>query len=745
MTRDDWNNYNHAKCCYICNEKFTRDKYKVRDHNHITDKYRGAACNKCNLKLRLTTTISVIYHNLKGYDMHLLLQEVGRFKRELTVIPCNMEKYMSFSIGTKKKCWDYEKKEYVDKLKYDLRFIDSFQFLSSGLSKLVNNLRQEGLHKFKYLKQEMNDNVELLTRKGVYPYSYMDSWKKFVVSTQKLQKQDFRNDLTGEEISDDNYSFYKLVCKKLKLKTLRDYHDLYLKSDVLLLAEVFENFRKMSLEYYELDPAHYFSAPGLSWDACLKMTGIELELISDPDMYLFIENGLRGGLSVITRRKGMANNKFMKSYDENSKSKYIAYFDANNLYGWAMSQYMPYGGFKWINPEEFDLDSVKENSKQGHILEVDLEYPKELHDLHNDYPYCPEQMVIKDEMLSEYCKTIANQHGMKSSKYTKLVASLGNKEKYVIHERNLKQAIDAGLILKKIHRVLEFDQKPWMKKYIDFNTEKRKMAKNDFEKDFFKLMNNSVFGKTMENVRKRQNFKLICDKAKFQKYVSKPNFINGVIFNENLVGVHYIKEKILLNKPIYVGFSILDISKTLMYDFHYGHIKPKYGNKAKLLFTDTDSLCHEIQTKNLYQYINIDKYLFELSEINDPRFDKYKDYTNKKALGKMKLENPNNIIKEFIGLKSKMYSILFENGSEEKKAKGIVKSVIKKDLKHKNYNDILESGKKMYSKMKVIRSQKHRIYTMEMNKVSLSDYDDKRFIQKNGIGSYAYRHYKTQE
>ena len=181
-----------------------------------------------------------------------------------------------------------------------------------------------------------------------------------------------------------------------------------------------------------------------------------------------------------------------------------------------MSQNMPCRKFNWVKPEKFDLDSVRKKSKKGHILEVDLEYPKELHDLHNDYPYCPEQMVIKDEMLSEYCKRIANEHGMKSSKYTKLVATLGNKEKYIIHERNLKQAIDAGLVLKKIHRVLEFDQKPWLKKYIDFNTEKRKIAKNDFEKDFFKLMNNSVFGKTMENVRKRQNFILICEKTKFQ-------------------------------------------------------------------------------------------------------------------------------------------------------------------------------------------------------------------------------------
>jgi hypothetical protein len=434
----------------------------------------------------------------------------------------------------------------------------------------------------------------------------------------------------------------------------------------------------------------------------------------------------------------------MKNYDKESHSKFISYFDANNLYGWAMIQSLPYGGFKWKKPKTFDLDSVRKDSKKGHILEVDLEYPKDLHDLHNEYPYCPEHKKVTEEMLSSYCKGIAKEHGVKPSKYTKLISSLADKKKYVIHERNLKQAIEAGLVLKKIHRVLEFNQKPWMKEYIEFNTEKRKMAKNDFEKDFFKLMNNSVFGKTMENVRKRQNFMLISDTVKFEKYASKPNFINGVIFNENLVGVHYIQEKIMLNKPIYVGFSILDISKTLMYDFHYGYIKKKYGSKANLLFTDTDSLCYEIRTRNQYEDMHSNKKHFDLSELSKPRFEKYKDETNKKVLGKMKLECPNSIAKEFIGLKSKMYSICYDDGKEVKKAKGIVKSVIKKDLRHEKYNDILTSGSKMYSNMKVIRSQKHRIYTMELNKVSLSAYDDKRFIKKDGIHSYAYGHFKTQ-
>jgi len=268
MTVNVWTKYNSAKCCYICKGEFTKENIKVRDHNHITDKFRGAACDKCNKQLKLSHIIPVIFHNLKGYDMHLLLQEVGRFKRELKVIPCNKEKYMSFSMGSMKKCWDYKSKEYVDKLKFDLRFIDSFQFLSKSLSASVDNLRKEDLKKFKYLEQEIDENIELLTRKGVYPYSYIDSWEKFDVPTQKLKKEHFKNDLTGDDISDSDYLFYKSVCEHLKLETLRDYHDLYLKTDVLLLADVFENFRKVSLEYYGLDPAHYYTSPGLSWDEC---------------------------------------------------------------------------------------------------------------------------------------------------------------------------------------------------------------------------------------------------------------------------------------------------------------------------------------------------------------------------------------------------------------------------------------------------------------------------------------------
>jgi len=576
----------------------------------------------------------------------------------------------------------------------------------------------------------------------------MNKWSTFDVNPKKLKPKHFTNDLTGEKISDDDFTFFRKVCKKFKIKNLGEYHDLYLKTDILLLADVFEHFRKTCLSAYKLDPGHYYTDPGLAWDACLKMTGIELELLSDIDMHLFIEQGLRGGVSIITHRKGTANHKYMKHYDPKKPSKYILDLDANNLYGWSMSQSMPYKGFKWINPTNFRLRSYKKlcsnKLKRGHILECDIEYPSNLHDLHNDYPYCPEQVVVKSEMLSDYSSNIAKQHNTKNYEFTKLIPNLNNKVKYIIHERNLRQAVDAGLIITKIHRVLEFDQKPWMKPYIDFNTEKRKQAKNEFEKNFFKLMNNSVFGKTMENVRKRINVKLITDENELTRYLSKPYYISSKIFNENLVAVHSIKKSVKLDKPVYVGFCILDISKTLMYDFHYGFIKNLYATKAKLLFTDTDSLCYEIKTKDVYQDMHDNKDMFDLSDITDDRFKKFYDGKNKKVLGKMKPEYVNNIIQEFVGLRSKMYSIKFEDGQEHKKAKGIVYNVTQKDLRHEMYKTILETGGKMYSRMNVIRSNKHQLYTMEMNKVSLSAYDDKRWIKNDGISSFAHGHYRTK-
>ena len=256
---------------------------------------------------------------------------------------------------------------------------------------------------------------------------------------------------------------------------------------------MFENLRNKCIEINELDPIYFASAPGLAWQVCLKKTEVKLELLTDFDMLLIIEKGIRGGICQTTHRYAKANNKYMKNYDKNNESSYIEYLDANNLYGWAMSQKLPVNGFKWENDlsrfNERFIKNYNENSDIGYFLEVDIDYPKELFNLHKDLPFLPERKKVE--------------------KVEKLICSIEDKKKYVIHIRALKQALNHGLKLKKEHRIIKFNLKPWLKPYIDMNTKYRTEAKNELEKNFFKLMNNSGFGKTMENVRNHRDIKLV--------------------------------------------------------------------------------------------------------------------------------------------------------------------------------------------------------------------------------------------
>ena len=738
MSNEDEQEFKKSTRCHICDKKYNEEDIRVRDHCHITGVFRGSAHQDCNLKLKMKPEeikIPVIFHNLRGYDSHFIMQKLGQIVKKHTyknnkgeekqmninAIPNNMEKYMAFMLGN------------------HLTFIDSFQFMSSSLDKLVSNLPVEAL---KYTSEKFQkEKFNLMTRKGIYPYDYMDSFDKFN-KTELPTKEEFYSQLSDEHISDEDYTHAKKVWNTFKLQTMGEYHNLYLKSDILLLADVFENFRKTCLQYYKLDPCHYFTSPGLSWDAMLKMTNIKLELMTDINMFQFIEKGMRGGISYIANRFGSANNKYMKEYDDKAPSKYIMYLDANNLYGWAMSQYLPTGGFKWMSEKKINkinLAKYDESCNKGLILEVDLEYPKELHNLHNDYPLGAEKVKVNNTMLSEYCQKIQKKFNISTGLVHKLIPTLSNKEKYVLHYRNLQLYLDLGLKLKKVHRVLEFNQSAWLKQYIDFNTQKRSQAKNAFEKDFFKLMNNSVFGKTMENIRKRVDVRLVTDDKKLLKMASKPTFVCSKIFNENLVAVHKIKETVTLNRPAYVGMCILDLSKTLMYDFHYNYIKQKYGEKAKLLFTDTDSLTYEIESEDVYQDFWNDKDRFDNSDY--PENSSYFDKTNKKVIGKFKDEAAGVPICEFVGLRSKMYSYIKDNNKVEKTAKGIKKNIMKGNIKHEDYKNVLFKNEQMQHKMKTIRSDKHQLGSYEMNKISLSCFDDKRYISKDGIKSFAYGHY----
>ena len=318
------------------------------------------------------------------------------------------------------------------------------------------------------------------------------------------KKEAFYSTLTDSGISDEDYEYAKKVWIAFECETLGDYHDLYLKTDVLLLADIFENFRKTCLKHYGLDPAHYYTSPGLSWDALLTPTSptsnIKLELLTDCNMYLFIEKGMRGGISTEMQRYAKANNPYLHDYDPDKETSYILYLVANNLYGWAMSQPLPVDNFRWMRkmPTEKQIMSWQVKRKTGFILEVDLEYPQELHDKHNSYPLAPETTQLPEDWYSPYQKELARELGLSKDKTEKLLLTLKDKENYVIHYRNLQLYLSLGMRLKKAHSVLAFGQEDWMEPYIRLNTELRKKATSDFEKNFFKLMNNSVFGKTMK-------------------------------------------------------------------------------------------------------------------------------------------------------------------------------------------------------------------------------------------------------
>ncbi|XP_071568779.1 uncharacterized protein [Temnothorax nylanderi] len=459
----------------------------------------------------------------------------------------------------------------------------------------------------------------------------------------------------------------------------------------------------------------------------LKHTCINFELLTDIDMVLFIERGIRGGLSQCSNRYARANNKYMQYYDSSKPSSYLMYFDVNNLYGWAMCQPLPYADFQWVEDvSNFDFSAIALDSPTGYILEVDLEYPENKHDAHADLPFCP----TRDKPPGK--------------QQEKLLATLYDKKRYVIHYRNLQQCTHHGLRVTKIHRVLQFAQSAWLRTYIELNTKFRTLAKNEFEKNLYKLMNNAVFGKTMENVRNHVDVKLLTKwegRYGAEAMIARPNFHSRSIFSENLIAVELRKLEVKFDKPIYVGMCILDVSKICLYEFHHEYMSPLYGDKCKVTYTDTDSLIYHIECDDVYENMKDDIVRFDTSDYAvDNAYGI--PLANKKVPGLMKDENNGAIMTEFVGLRAKMYALRVDGKKDCKKAKGVKNNVVARTITFDDYTRCLRDEIEMTRSQSCIRSKKHEVYTVSETKIALSPYDDKRYIIPDSTDTLPWGHYK---
>lgn len=810
MTNDDWKVYQTSQTCYLCSETFAskeeceehwnksgeedkktnkkrpHPKRKVRDHCHLTGKFRGAACNQCNMLMRLKRVVPMVAHNCRGYDSHFFLQAIDKDDplKEIKVIPTNTENYLKMSATLKQECGP--------SIRIDL--LDSFSHLGSSLDKLAKLLNDDQLVSTKEFIRSMSksDNdfqikFNLAKTKGVYPYEYFDSLEKFketslppvqyFVSSLEHHGKTFQQLSTKQRLSiTTKYRRALKMWEAFEFNTLQEYHDFYLQLDVYLLCDVWQNYRKTCFEKFELDPSYYPTLPSFCWDAMLKKTEVELELLTDENMYMLLERGKIGGISMVgSKSYSEANHPLLSSYDASKLHKFIKYADVNGLYSWAMKQLLPYKKFRWIPLNEFDLQYAIKNadSENGCILRVDFDIPEELHDKFKDYPILPENIAVTDNMLSAHQRkikeTLLSYKSFNETEVKKLIPNLYNKKDYVIHIKHLALAIelcgDAFDVNKhlKIHQVLGFKQRAWLKPYIDLcMTERQKDGISDFEKDFWKLCSNAVYGKTMENTRDRYYLEFYNDEEVVKEKVNDLRFDHFTIETNGVVGIYKHKKETHLNKPIYAGFTVLNLAKYLMYDLWYNKLKRQYGSNISLLYTDTDSFIFEVQTDDFDQ--EVDKSLWDFSNYppNHPLYSK----ENKTKEGFIKDETKGVPIVKFCGNRAKSYAYMMDDTvtqmhdvdgdcptckgecgycHQKVVGKGINKSILKTCTFDQNYrakhHNFEETNMCQTADIVGFQSNKHVVTTVKMKKALVSSYDDKHYwTDQYGINQLPYGH-----
>ena len=728
-----------ATHCPRCNTEFEKDgkHRKVRDHCHVTGAYRGPLCHICNSRLRFKRRIlPVVFHNFKGYDGHLICkQAIGEMPGwHLSVIPVTHEKYMSLRVNV-----EVGKTKLGRTRHFQIVFLDSFQFLSSSLDALVATLDSLPITEQRMRARFPGISDAVIRRKGVFPYSYFDSPSRLQDSCLPPIAA-FKNDLSGVECSTEEYAHAQLAWSELGCRTFREYMVRYLHLDIYLLTDVFEKFREVTLQEDGLDPVHFVSLPGLSYMACFKRTNETIDLLQDIDMVRLFERGIRGGLTFVNKHFIQA--RIPELNNNQDGNIHLTYNDENNLYGSSLCRPLPHSEFTWLDQadlEHFSSDpseilKLEDEAEYGYLFEVDLNYPSEIHAATADFPLAPEGAYIEADMFSPFMKSmyddmcVARGCNKKYVPYRKLLLTQYEKQYYVCHYSILKFYLTMGMRLVRVRSAIRFRQKRFVEPYINYNSTRRAAARNAFEKDYYKLKNNSFFGKTMEDVRHRINYKLVTKWETMKRLSSSPLFVDTDIFSENVVGVHMFKSKVVLDKPVYIGQAVLDYSKLEMYNLYYNILrKCPLIRQPELVGGDTDSFFLALHTEREVRLEDIFNYLSKyFDSSNYPQDHPLYSAVNKAKLGCFKDETAGKAIEEMVLLRPKMYSMKYlgqETGI--KRAKGISYHLIK-STSHETYREVFLSQRESHYDMTILRSKLHTIQTVTFQKRGLSSWEDKR-------------------
>lgn len=705
MTKADFVSFRNATHCHICCEKFESESEKVKDHIHfinsLDSNYRGAAHSKCNILLKQQKFIPIYTQNIGRYDYHHMIKAFSRHNLKIKLIPHNTDTVVSFSIFI-----NY----------FELRFLDSLRLLSASLDTVSKSLPNElYIETKKHFSPQLFD---LLCYKGPFPYTFMSDYS--ALDHDRLpDRHFFDNDLSNEKISDKDFERAQKIWVLGDCKTMEDYLKYYQESDCLILYDILMYVRKIFWDKFSLDACFFLSLPHLSMNCVLRFTGIKIELFNEDmcEEFSMVKSCVYGGIA-------QSNTRFVEA----SGDTHLFLCDCTSLYPHTYgSRPMPVGGYKFVAENLHDWNQVDPYGPKGYLLEVDIFYPKEVHQYLNCLP------PLSEHRKPDGCTTI------------RMLNDLTNKTNYVVSLPLLQLAIKLGAVCTKIYRVLEFNQKNFLSDFVKIVAEWRKNAKSDFESNYFKLFLNSFSGKTYENLSKRKLIYLCNDPKQLERYLRKGNFLDRYIYEFRdcqMVFVELAKGVVKYDRPILVGSQILSLSKVIMLEFYYFVLKKNLKQLCLTIF-DTDGLCASFESKNPIEDLSKIKDYCDFSTL--PKDSPLYDTSHAKEFGYFKDEAKGKKILGICSPRTKVYAIQFENAPEMKKLKGINKSFVQSSIFYEDYKNCVLNKTKKYAQFKNIIANGHNLYTANISKLALEGTDRKRFICADGIHTLAWGHHEIDK